>query len=419
MFMPLMIIFGRDFGPMLIAERLTRVYGRSDGGPGRALAADGAALQSHNAPKPDTPCRWWNMAFPIVMLIGYIFYLLYWTGLQAGVGGESFVELIELSNAYQALLWGTMAAALTALAWYWLQDKKEGRIIWFNGKGYVNKMKRFYARHRGKCNRCRRGQEEEEESVVPVEDEEEHAKLLLDYKEAMSCFLIGMEKIFGALVVLTLAWATGAIMQAVGLDRFFGEILTDEALDYRMLPTLTFIISILIAFATGSSWGTMTIMFPLVLVPAYNASGGDPVIFYGVTAGILAGAVAGDHASPISDTTILASMASECQVLQHVRTQAPYAVMVATWSILVGTIPSGRATFANWVSILLGFFAMLLHATLTAEFTINKTGRYDIFTELYLCCTKDKEFLLKLKDDTKLAFENVSFFEGGRESGEG
>lgn len=398
-FMPLLIASGRDFGPMLVAERLTKVYGRTDGGPGRALAADGTALQSHNAPKPDTPCRWWNMAFPILALIGYIFYLLWYTGKQAGSGGESFIELIEISNAYQALLWGTMAAALTALAFYFCQDVKEGRIIFFNVKGYINKARRFYKRLRGKCHR---GQEA---VSVDGEDEEEHAKILMGYRDAMSSFLIGMEKIFGALVVLTLAWATGAIMQAVGLDRFFGEILTNPALDYRMLPTLTFVIAILIAFSTGTSWGTMTIMFPLVLVPAYNAYGGDPVIFYGVTAGILAGAVAGDHASPISDTTILASMASECQVLQHVRTQAPYAIMVATWSVLVGTIPSGRGAFANGISILLGFLAMLFHVVFTSEFTINKTGRYDIFTEIYLRCSKNNDFLLKLKQDTKLAFE--------------
>ena len=146
-------------------------------------------------------------------------------------------------------------------------------------------------------------------------------------------------------------------------------------------------------------------MFPLVLVPSYNASNGDPVIFYGVTAGILAGAVAGDHASPISDTTILSSMASECQILQHVKTQAPYAIVVAIWSILVGTIPSGRATFANWVSILLGFMMMVLHVVLFSEFAINKTGRYDILTEIYLRCVRDKDFLLKLKADTVVAYE--------------
>ena len=79
--------------------------------------------------------------------------------------------------------------------------------------------------------------------------------------------------------------------------------------------------------------------------------------------------------------------------------------MVAIWSVLVGTIPSGRETFANWVSILLGFIVMLFHVVFTSEFTINKTGRFDIFTEIYLRCTRDKEFLLKLKADTKKAFE--------------
>ena len=80
-------------------------------------------------------------------------------------------------------------------------------------------------------------------------------------------------------------------------------------------------------------------------------------------------------------------------------------MMVAVWSVLVGTIPSGRATFPNWVSILLGFFAMLFHVALTSEFAVNKTGRYDVFTELYLRCTRDNEFLIKLKEDTVLAFE--------------
>ena len=79
--------------------------------------------------------------------------------------------------------------------------------------------------------------------------------------------------------------------------------------------------------------------------------------------------------------------------------------MVAIWSVLVGTIPSGRETFANWVSILLGFIVMLFHVVFTSEFTINKTGRFDIFTEIYLRCARDKEFLLKLKADTVKAFE--------------
>lgn len=209
-----------------------------------------------------------------------------------------------------------------------------------------------------------------------------------------------------SLVILTLAWATGAIMQAVGLNRYFGEILTNGALDYRMLPTLSFVVSILIAFATGTSWGTMAIMFPLVLVPAYDASDGDANIFYGVTAAILAGAVAGDHCSPISDTTILSSMASECQLMKHVKTQGPYALMVMLWSILVGTIPSGYESFSNGISLLLGFVFMAFHVVFTSEFTINKTGRFDIFTEIYLrCFDRKNKFLLQLKADVVKAYK--------------
>jgi Na+/H+ antiporter NhaC len=82
-------------------------------------------------------------------------------------------------------------------------------------------------------------------------------------------------------------------------------------------------------------------MFPLLSVPTYNASEGDPVIFYSTLAGILSGSVAGDHASPISDTTVLSALASECQLLAHVVTQMPYAVITALVSILVGTLPVG------------------------------------------------------------------------------
>jgi Na+/H+ antiporter NhaC len=82
-------------------------------------------------------------------------------------------------------------------------------------------------------------------------------------------------------------------------------------------------------------------MFPLLSVPTYNACSGDPVIFYSTLAGILSGSVAGDHASPISDTTVLSALASECQLLAHVVTQMPYAIIMALLSIIVGTLPIG------------------------------------------------------------------------------
>ena len=106
-----------------------------------------------------------------------------------------------------------MAGALTAILLYFLQDHKDGKIIWFNFRGYKNKIYRFIRR--------KFYGEVEEEGVV-------HAKVLMNTGEAMSAFLLGMEKIFGALVVLTLAWSTGAIMSAVGLS----ELSPQSSFDY-------------------------------------------------------------------------------------------------------------------------------------------------------------------------------------------
>ncbi len=82
-------------------------------------------------------------------------------------------------------------------------------------------------------------------------------------------------------------------------------------------------------------------MFPLLVGPTYFASGGNPVIFYSTVAGILSGAVAGDHVSPISDTTVLTSLATDCDLLKHVLTQSPYVIVIVIICILVGTLPVG------------------------------------------------------------------------------
>jgi hypothetical protein len=114
---------------MLIAERLTKVYGRTDGGPGKAFAVDGNVIVNHNAPKEEIPKKWYNMAFPIAMLIFYIFYLLVWTGMTSdyAVGGENFVEIMSLADSYTSLLWGVSATcdrinAATPMRFVYLYD---------------------------------------------------------------------------------------------------------------------------------------------------------------------------------------------------------------------------------------------------------------------------------------------------------
>ena len=113
-----------------------------------------------------------------------------------------------MSLLYAFALFKTMAAILTSVGFYFIQDKKDGRIIWFNLKGYKNKVQRLIDYSRGTASG----------------DEAVHAKVLIDTREAMASFLIGMEKIFGVLIILTLAWATGAIMNAVGLSELLRSV---------------------------------------------------------------------------------------------------------------------------------------------------------------------------------------------------
>jgi Na+/H+ antiporter NhaC len=389
MLIPLMIYFKRDYGPMLKAERLTFVYGRTDGGDG---AFAGAKLVGDgNDPNPDTPQKWWNMAIPIVMLVVYIFYLLVKTG-DDGSGEQAFIDKIEGSDSYVALLWGTMAGVLTAQLLYMIQFKYEGNIVLpfsrtlFSSPGATLKGALV--------------------GLIKNDTEEEtYPHVILTVREGVDSFLHGLAKIFPALVVLTLAWSAGAMMTDVGAGRLFSDLIVNSGLPYTSLPSLSFIISLFMALATGSSWATMTIMFPLILVPTYVASNGDPIIFYATTAGILSGSVAGDHMSPISDTTVLSAMASECDLMAHVSTQIVYALTIVLISVLCGTVPVGREAYPNGVGILLGLVGVLVVVFGLGVPVVSKTGRWPIFMSLYLRFRPDPE-MAQISEDT------IKYFNG-------
>ena len=123
------------------------------------------------------------------------------------------------------------------------------------------------------------------------------------------------------------------------------------------IPTITFLLAAVVAFSTGSSWGTMAILYPLMLPAAWQICESNGIdyetsmsIFHNVVACVLAGAVLGDHCSPISDTTILSSLASSCNHIEHVRTQMPYALTVGAVAILFGTLPSAFG-IPFWISL--------------------------------------------------------------------
>jgi len=150
---------------------------------------------------------------------------------------------------------------------------------------------------------------------------------------------------------------------------------------------------------TSSTNNELQILFPLIFLPTYDVSGGDERIVYATVAGVLSGSVAGDHVSPISDTTVLSSLACDCRLLAHVQSQAPYSLFVVLISILLGTLPIGRGGWPNIVGILLGWGIMGAFTWFICKPIVNDNGSYDILTELYLMARGSEELAL-LKEDT-------------------
>ena len=165
----------------------------------------------------------------------------------------------------------------------------------------------------------------------------------------------GMTSLFEALVVLYLAWALGA---AIG-DLHAADYLLSAlggALPAWSLPTVTFLLAAAIAFATGTSFGTMAVLMPLALPLALSMEPQVGVLSLATSASVLSGAVWGDHCSPISDTTVLSSTGSGCDHTEHVRTQMPYAVAAGAVAVLLGTLPAGFGV-PPWPLLVIGTLA--------------------------------------------------------------
>lgn len=159
------------------------------------------------------------------------------------------------------------------------------------------------------------------------------------FGEAINVWIDGMKTIVITGVILLLAWSLGAVIGDVGTADYLVGILS-STIPYWSVPALIFILGAIISFATGTAYGTMTILMPLAIPLAWNIK---PEFGFLVTAisAVLTGAIFGDHCSPISDTTIMSSMGSGCNHIAHVNTQIYYALFVAVVTIVVGYIPAG------------------------------------------------------------------------------
>lgn len=157
------------------------------------------------------------------------------------------------------------------------------------------------------------------------------ARRTLKFDNAMSCLIKGFEAMVPAILILTLAWTLKSMTDSLGAAEYVSGVVASTASGLQMmLPAIIFIVAALLAFATGTSWGTFGILIPICIAVFPAAA---PLRIISISA-CMAGAVCGDHISPISDTTIMASAGAECKHVHHVSSQLPYAITVATVSFL-------------------------------------------------------------------------------------
>lgn len=281
-FIFMVILSRRDFGPMLAAEeRAQWVESRTSAPVGRVKTPELA----------DPSCAF-NALIPILVMIGTVVFGLFYTGSQS-VGPEAgLTDILGNADPFRAMLWASLGGVIVAV------------IL----------------------------------SAV---------RSPLSFGEIMEALEDGLAPMLGAAVILTLAWAIAGVNDALGTAHYLTELL-GSGLNPHWLPAIIFLLAAAIAFATGTSWGVMAILVPLAIPLTWSAmenagmtGSEDLIILHAAIASTLTGAVWGDHCSPISDTTILSSIASGCDHIRHVHTQLPYALTVGAVSLLAALIPAG------------------------------------------------------------------------------
>lgn len=300
-FVAMVVLMKRDFGPMYHAERRAA----SGGGlirPGSVPASDptDASMQ----PPADAPRRWYNAAVPVLVVVMVALASLWGTG-AAGLepGERTLVTVIGNANPFNALLWASFAGCAVAI------------------------------------------------TMVAAQG-------ILSVQGALGAWLGGIQSMLMAVIILTLAWGLGGVTAEMGTGAYLSSLL-QESLPLTLLPGLVFLVASATAFSTGTSWGTMAILFPVVIPLAVAmgagvgfAGGEHYAILLGTLSSVMAGAVFGDHSSPISDTTVLSAMSSSCDLVDHVRTQLPYALVVAAVALVIGEVPAA----AEWIHPIFSIF---------------------------------------------------------------
>ena len=191
------------------------------------------------------------------------------------------------------------------------------------------------------------------------------SRRVLGFKECMDCIPEGFKAMVPAIMILTFAWTLKSMTDSLGAAEFVASLIKGSASGIvNLLPAIIFVVGCLLAFATGTSWGTFGILIPIV-VDAFQAT--NPTLMTIAISACMAGAVCGDHCSPISDTTIMASAGAQCNHVNHVSTQLPYAVSVAAISfityIVAGFVQSAWISLPVGVVLTLGYLLFMKKRT--------------------------------------------------------
>ena len=284
-----------EFGPMKEAEKKARA--RKADEPVESLEAT-----SFDDVKPVEGIKLsvWNAIIPIGVLIVGALIAFYWSGYTTILGGEdqALITLMKTSPLSFSGIFEALAASDASVALF--QAALLASIVAI---------------------------------LMAV------LQKIMTIEEAISEWVGGMKTIVITGVILLLAWSLGGVIGELGTADYLVGVLAG-AIPIFILPTLIFVLGALISFATGTSYGTMSILMPLTIPLAWavNPEMGFVIV---CTSGVLTGAIFGDHCSPISDTTILSSMGTSCNHIDHVSTQIYYAIFVAVIAILFGYIPAG------------------------------------------------------------------------------
>jgi Na+/H+ antiporter NhaC len=317
-FILLLIYSRREYGGMYRAEKRAIETGQ--------VSRHVSEMESEEAktenldPVRGAPLKWYNAFFPVLTVI-----LMTIVGLVSTGMDNTYDELIGKGIVVADYGWGATWQAIGALG----EESdtffmKLGKLIG-NADSYVALL---WASTAGVILAF----------LMTV------AGRIMRIPNIITTMITGFKTMLPALIILTLAWSLAATTEELHTATYLSASLKDSLNPY-FVPAIIFILSALIAFSTGSSWSTMAILYPIAmpLMWAISHTNGMPddismELLFNVIATVLAASVLGDHCSPISDTTILSSLASDCNHIDHVRTQLPYALTVGGVSLVAGTV---------------------------------------------------------------------------------